>query len=213
MRNVLFLSFLLVSFSSVVNAEVIGLDIEANGSLLNPASQATQSDYTLGWEFSLGEDVVLTALGLWDQGADGLNMPQTVSLWRVNGDLLASAQVYDSAIAVASASEQGQWLFTDVTDIFLSAGNYVIGADRLEDSLDAVQKGSTGISTDPRLAWIEARYAGLDKFGFPGETASGSQYFGPNLMLRSVSVPEPGTLGILGVSLAGLWMARRRETK
>jgi hypothetical protein len=84
---------------------VSGLDISANGSV-----GADKRNFTLGWEFSLSEDVMLISLGAWDQGAGG-----------------------------------------------------------------------------------------------------GTQYFGPSLMIKSVRVPEPSTLEILGVSLAGLWMARRRK--
>jgi hypothetical protein len=203
----LFLIFSLLVFTpSLVNAALLGLDIASDGTESNDFR-----DLTLGWKFSLSEDVALTALGTWDQDANGLNQDQKVSIWRINGELLTSVMIDNTAAAVSSASEQGRWLFVDIANIFLSAGEYLIGADRHENSGDAFQMGDTGIATESRLTWVEARYAGLDRFGIPEQTVSGTQYFGPNLMIKSVSVPEPGTLGILSVSLVGFWMARGRK--
>lgn len=234
MRNIFLMFILLIFTPSLINAAVIGLDIETDGSVTNPSSPAAQRDYTLGWKFSLSESVFLTALGTWDQGADGLNKAQEIRLWRANNDTLspdalAFVTVEDrtatnnTPTAVSSASDQGQWLFNDkwqladktfspnMGDILLSAGDYVIGADRLQDSLDPWQQGNTGILESPVLNWIEARTAGNDNFGFPERTFTGTQYFGPNLMFRSANVPEPSTLGIFVVSLAGLWLARKQR--
>jgi len=117
--------------------------------------------------------------------------------------------VDNSAAAVSSASEQGQWLFADIADIFLSAGEYLIGADRPENSGDAFQMGDTGIATESRLTWVEARYAGLDRFGIPEQTVSGTQYFGPNLVIKSVSVPAPSNIALFLMALTGLGLTRR----
>lgn len=203
----LFLVFSLFVFTpSLVNAAVLGLDISADGSV-----GADNRDFTMGWAFSLSEDVMLISLGAWDQGADGLNVAQKVSVWKTSGERLASVLVDHAAAAVNSASEQGQWLFASISGTFLLAGDYLIGADRVGGSGDLFQFGNTGITTDSRLTWNESRHSNLDSFGIPTNTAGGTQYFGPSLMIKSVSVPEPSTLGILGVSLAGLWMARRRK--
>lgn len=198
----------LFSTPSLVNAAVLGLDIPTGGT---PSNSFDKADYTLGWEFSLSDSVVLTALGTWDQNSDGLNVDQKIQLWRSSGELLASTTINNSATQVSSTSNEGSWLFTNVEDTLLSAGNYLIGVDRLENSGDAFQTNLTSVNTDSRITWLGGRYAGLDYFGFPDKEVSGTQYFGPNLMIKSVSVPEPGTLGILGVSLAGLWMTRRRK--
>lgn len=207
MRSIFLIFLILVFTPSLVTASVLGLDISADGSVGDD-----NRDFTLGWEFSLHEDVMLTSLGTWDQGADGLNVAQKVSVWKTSGELLASVMVDNSATAVDSASEQGQWLFASISGTFLLAGDYLIGANRAGDSDDPFQFGNTVVTTDASiLTWNESRFSNLNSFGLPVNSASGTQYFGPNLMIRSVSVPEPGTMGILGVGLVGFWMTRKRR--
>ena len=214
MRKIIFSFVLLACVSSFAKASVIGLDIESDGSKVTPKS----GSFTLGWKFSLSESVVLTALGTWDQGADGLNESQQVGLWGKNEDneawnLLKDVVVDNSAISEASASNEGQWLFANVEETLLKAGEYVIGAHNNGNSGDAWQQGDTGISTDSRLTWIESRNFGPGSFEFPNKVSSGTQFFGPNLMFKSVSVPEPGTLGLFIASLTGLWLARKSKTR
>ena len=218
MQKIIFSFVLLACFSSFAKASVIGLDIETGGSVVTDES----NDFTLGWKFSLSESVVLTALGTWDQDADGLNESQRVRLWQAKVDPttgdnieLASEFIDNSAQIVASASgNQGQWLFASVAEeVLLTAGDYVIGADRKGNSGDAWQQGNTGITTDSRLEWIESRDGRLNRFGFPNRTFGGTQFFGPNLKFKSASVPEPGTLGLFIASLAGLWLARKSKTQ
>ena len=75
----------------------IALDIsQPDGPLFDPRS------FTIGWEFSVTEEISVDALGVWDQDADGLNFAQTVSIWTSVGVLLGSVSVDNTVTAVAS---------------------------------------------------------------------------------------------------------------
>lgn len=187
------------------NATPLALDITTDG-----GAGLEARDFTLGWAFTVSEAITLDALGTWDQDADGLNQSQNVSLWTSDGILLASALVDNGSTAVASVGGSGQWLFTDIVEIMLGVGDYVIGADRAGGSADVFQIGNTVFATDSRVTWNESRFSDANSFGFPLHTTQGDQYFGPNFAI-AVPVPEPTTLSLLGAGLIGFGLTRRRK--
>ena len=81
--------------------------------------------YTCGFAFTVIEDVVVEALGQWDENLDGLSTDAAVGLWSSDGTLLASVHV---PIGTGATMTDG-YRFVAITPIRLAAGReYVIGS-------------------------------------------------------------------------------------
>ena len=172
----------------------------------------TQTDSTRGYSFSVSDPLTVTALGLWDEDADGLFGAHTVYLWTDTGTLLASATVDNASVAVASPNTNGDWLFANINPIVLGIGTYVIGAtydvsnfDRLRFGSDA---GAMTVLAMPGVTLLDYRLAFANDT-FPDTTIAGfTGNFGPNLV--ATPLPEPSLLVLLGAGLAGVVVRRRR---
>jgi len=196
------------------NAGPIALDIEFEGQELFDGR-----NLTIGWEFSITEELTVDALGAWDQNADGLNSAQIVSIWTAAGALVGSVSVDNTATGVApgfATNTSGQWLQQDVADFVLGVGDYVIGAQRFGGSGDAFQGVDTVVHTDlPRVEYTGGRF--LEGFGFPtleiAADPGAAWVFGPTFWAADDTgvVPEPGTLALFGLGLVAIGFAKRRK--
>ncbi len=83
---------------------------------------------TGGWAFTVLSKITVEGLGIWDEGANGLNSGHDVGLWKSDGTLLLSTIVDNTSTPVASTFSRGQWLFDSVTPLELEPGDYVVGA-------------------------------------------------------------------------------------
>jgi hypothetical protein len=178
---------------------------------------------TIGYDFTLTAAVTIKAMGLYDEHADGLNGPHTVALWNSSGTLLTSVVINNSATPVAAAESTNRWLFENIAAITLGPGTYSIGYNQPADrALDDYE--------------VEAPFT-FSTFNFPGSRGTGwgadfggggaaptlsgrfnsnaDGFFGPNLSTESVgtvtTVPEPATLGLLGLGFVALALFRRRR--
>src|SRR5438874_2400191 len=99
---------------------------------------------TLGWRFDVDVIVLplptITALGIFDIGANGLANSHEIGLWMADGTLLASVTITNgNSVAVASTSCLGAWRVTPITPFALSPEvTYVIGATYLSQDADAI---------------------------------------------------------------------------
>ena len=188
----------------------------------------------IGWTFYLTQPVVLTGLGWYDDGLDGLADPHQIGIWkdqsgRTDGpymDLLnaanTSALVLSATIPVGTAAPlDGSWRRLDFNvALTLEPGGYEIAGRNYAETADVVnyfkdsppEVGRT-LPADPRLE-VGAPAADL-RFGSEVPTFHQPQDFwlvygvelGPMLFIEAI--PEPSTVLLLAGGL-GFWLLARR---
>lgn len=210
MKHIRFLApfLLLVGLAGQqVNAGLI-LDLNTGGSSQSCGSCGNTNGDTFGWSFTVLNPIAIDGLGVWDAGADGLGVASTpVGLWTSGGTLLASGTVTNTSTSVASTSTSGEWLFEDIAPLILGTGDYVIGSVFLSASPTA-QTGApfTNVADISVTGGVMGPFDG--GLAFPGSTFD-FPIFGPTI--RQVSIPEPGSIALLGLGLAAFAISRRRK--
>jgi hypothetical protein len=193
---------------SVTAAELLGVDFTSAGSL------ETDSSYSLGYQFIAKSNLTVSGLAAWDQDQDGFAQPQQVGLWDARQTLMSSAFVESNDPLVGT----GGWRAQSITPVTLQAGSTYYVASQGGEGFTWFVKG---LAVDGSITFVQ------DAFHFNGSTANtplafpdntlglnaedGGAYFGGNIVLSSSRVPEPGTLALSVLSLAGLLGARLRR--
>lgn len=183
----------------------------------NPPSSFTG---TRGWEFAPRDDVLITQLGVFDSGTDGLINFHQIGLWRrdpggLTGTLLASATVP----AGTDAPLIGGYRWVSIPPVHLSIGLafYAVGAHYSAADADALftpspSQFASGIGlvlANGKLAFgpdlaFPAAYTGP-----PCEGCLGERFFEPNL--QYVVVPEPSSWLLLSSALVFLFLRYRHR--
>lgn len=165
--------------------------------------------WTLGWSFQTTSPILVHALGIWDEGANGLAESHAIGLWSRGGVLLASTTVTPSSIwSESSASGLGQWVFEPVVPLGLDPGSYIIGAvyksarDNWRFRADGSEFAVGPLLSDPDFTW----FAGGSSLRRPVPGPDEAGYFGPNLLVS----PEPSTAVLLSGGLLLLAASRSR---
>lgn len=200
----------LITFSLSARSAELALDF--TGTIAN----SFLYEVTFGWSFSVDQTVKVDALGFFDDeirtGPD-LNQDHLVSLWTIDGDLLAQTTITNASTPVASTAEGGEWLFNDIDPVILTAGEYVVSAFdpacTSTSDCDDIRYLDTA-SVSPLISFIEA-VENPSGNGFPSNSIPerNDGYFGPNLRIEAI--PVPAAAWLFGSGLIGLIGVARRK--
>jgi hypothetical protein len=212
------ISALLSLMSGSAMADSLALDF-TSGTV--PTGNVIFISETVGWTFTVTSTVTVTALGVWDEGADGLVADHQVGIWNSSGTLLVSATVSNgTASAVASSSSDGDWRFestlldSSAGSNVLGPGTYTIGGLYVAGMSNDLVRSHATSTTASGIAFGDAAESGGGTLQEPVTIISSADAggFGPNFLIASPSsVPEPATWALMIAAFAGLGCAARRH--
>lgn len=170
-------------------------------------------DQTRGWAFTLSSPVLVTELGLWDRGNDGLGKSHVVTIWTGTG----TQEIQGTIPSGTGATLTNGFRYVSIAPLLLPAGNYTIGGF-YSPSPDNIAFLASAIATASGVTYDGSRGG----FGFafpPGDISSLSDsYFGPNFQFSApTSTPDSGStwalllLGMTGAFGLNLLLHSRSE--
>ncbi len=186
--------------STPVLADTLGVGF--NGGFVTSTDPAT-----VGFDFTPMQDIYVTALGVYDTSAFGIDLaPETaVGLYNAQGSQLGFAQV-----ASSSTIKNNGFVFQTVSPLHLFANQtYTLGAyiaNGLAIDADDVRPGS-----DIVFDGIALKHG--SSLAKPGLTNQSGGLFGPSFEYSLSPVPEPATWGmmVIGFGVMGAAMRRRQR--
>lgn len=169
-------------------------------------------NYVAGSEFTLADPLLISALGWLDAEGDGLAGSHEVFLWNsANQMLLSQATVMPDSISVVTAQGTGMWFYAAVTPVELPAGTYrVVGT--CETDCYALSNDKIGNGAALSQGYVRTLFPNGGA-GYPDLTLSREAVRATAFAdaLPPQSVPEPATLGLLGLGLLGFGFTGRRK--
>lgn len=194
------------------NAATLFSVVDPSGS---PAGNRNLADFTIGQEFTVGaSDLLVTALGYEDTGADGLAGAHDVGIWNSSGTLIASVIVPAGTGTTKIEAWRYQSLVSAVT---LTAGEtYRIGGGTSASDpgfTDVNDAGGDGvadfaISADASVGAAPNRFAaGVLNDPVNDGTATPLRWAAGNM--EYTVIPEPASVLLLGFASFGIFLRRR----
>jgi len=193
----------LLASASLLSAGTLGVATSNDNVFVNTGT------WTLGYSFLVNSPITVTGLGVFDDNSDGLNVSHDVGLWDASGNLLASTTVAAGTLAPLN----GFYRMATISGVSLTAGNiYYVGSVNGIDNDGWLQDPSSLVAA-PEITYLSRQFefsgGGLV---FPDLVGSGSTgYFGGNFEFGTSTVPEPGSLLMLGSGVLAVAGAFRRK--
>lgn len=205
---------------AVIAASAIGFSTTAQATpavdLVSPPSigGVNGTGFAVGYRFRANTDIVVTALGAYDFGLDGIVGGAAVGLYTLTGNLLASATVPGGT---SGSFLDGAFRYVDIADIELDAGTeYVLGSYSTDpNGFFNANYGGVVLDIDPAITLLRNRdKAGVTQLVFPDREPTNTHLgsFGPNMQISAINaVPEPGSLALMMAALGAMVVLVRRQ--
>jgi hypothetical protein len=175
---------------------------------LFPEGFGADTNAVYGWTFQLLQPVVVTGVGWYDQGQDGLMNPHEVGLWQ-GSYYNYTGLVFSATVPAGTAAPlNGDWREIDFNvSLTLQPGYYALAGARRGPSDDVVEF-TDELSIDPRIA-PGSVLPMASPGGFAAPTGGPFVYgaeIGPTLFVEPIPEARPSALFALGLCS---WPARR----
>jgi hypothetical protein len=196
--------------------------------LMLPAQAATLYDFasapirfgeanvTVGFQFTANQNLVVNALGFYDDNQDGLINSHAVGLFDMNGSLLTSTTVQSGT----NSELDGKFRYQGISSYNLVSGqSYVLaGLATGDDGYTYGNTGTTiqGLSVNPAFTVnpLSAVFLYASNLSYPNEHFGYDLYPMVNLKFEQPSqVPLPAAFPLFGIGLAGIGAMQRRFLK
>jgi len=155
----------------------------------NPTGVIPLPNSFVGYHFQPSDNIVISALGAYDDNGDGMGIVHEVGIWDAGMNLLGS-------VTVTTADPlTGEFRYANLsTPLALTLGTdyYIAGDVRAPDPY--VYKADT-IVWHPDISYIVSVFQSSSVFGFPAAIAATRQYMAVNMMIEEVVPTEADTWG------------------
>jgi len=190
----------------VTNADPVVTFNAATGTNGNNQNQS------VGWQFNVVTPLTVTALGWFDDGANGLVTSHTVGIWDPTGTLLASVLVPSGTVGILD----GQFRVINIAPLLLSVGTgYIVGGENFDSNTERLA-ANVSQTVDSRIQFVNPTFSSLSS-GFTRPTnfsIATTGFYGPSFsVLAQTPVPEPTTMLLLGTGVMGIAAKVRKRRK